>query len=116
MSSTPVPVHCRLGPERISERRACRVLSQPRNTQRYQSRRADNEPWLLHGMRLVARQRPGFGSGRFYRLLMQRGWTVNEKRVHRLWKGEHMQVPGKQHRKRRFPGGSENACVRHRAR
>ena len=41
---------------------------------------------------------------------------VNEKRVHRLWKREHMQVPRKQHRKRRFPGGSENGCVRHRAR
>ena len=41
---------------------------------------------------------------------------MNEKRVHRLWKQEHMQVPRKQHRKRRFPGGSENGCVRHRAR
>ncbi|MGI9467257.1 MAG: IS3 family transposase [Rubripirellula sp.] len=35
-------------------------------------------------MRLLARQRPRFGSGRIYRLLTQRGWTVNEKRVHRL--------------------------------
>ena len=26
-----------------------------------------------------------------------------------------MQVPRKQHRRRRFPGGSENSCVRHRA-
>jgi transposase InsO family protein len=61
-------------------------------------------------------QRPRFGSGRIYRLLTQRGWTVNEKRVHRLWKREHMQVLRKQHRKRQFPGGSENGCVRHRAR
>ena len=106
----------RLGPERVSERRACRVLGQPRNTQRYHSRRADDEPALLHEMRLLARQRPRFGSGRIYRLLTQRGWTVNEKRVHRLWKQEHMQVPRKQHRKRRFPGGSENGCVRHSAR
>ena len=106
----------RLGPERVSERRACRVLGQPRNTQRYQSRRVDDEPRLLREMRLLARQRPRFGSVRIYRLLTQRGWTVNEKRVHRLWKREHMQVPRKQHRKRRFPGGSENGCVRHRAR
>ena len=75
----------RLGPERVSERRACRVLGQPRNTQRYQSRRADDEPGLLHEMRLLARQRPRFESARIYRLLTQRGWTVNEKRVHRLW-------------------------------
>ena len=83
----------RLGPERVSERRACRVLGQPRNTQRYQSRRSDDEPRLLREMRELARQRPRFGSSRIHRLLTQRGWTVNEKRVHRLWKREHMQVP-----------------------
>ncbi|MDB4676923.1 DDE-type integrase/transposase/recombinase [bacterium] len=109
-------VRSRLGPERVSERRACRVLGQPRNTQRYQSQRVDDEPRLLRDMRLLARQRPRFGSGRIHRLLTQRRWTVNEKRVHRLWKREHMQVPRKQHRKRRFPCGSENGCVRHRAR
>ena len=109
-------VRSRLGPERVSERRACRVLGQPRNTQRYQSRRVDDEPALLHEMRSLARQRPRFGSGRIYRLLTQQGWAVNEKRGHRLWKREHMQVPRKQHRKRRFFGGSENGCVRHRAR
>ena len=86
----------RLGLERVSERRACRVLGQPRNTQRYQSRRVDDEPRLLREMRLLARQRPRFGSGRIYRLLTQRGWTVNEKRVHRLWKREPIQVPRKQ--------------------
>ena len=74
----------RLGPESVSERRACRVLGQPRNTQRYQSRRTDDEPRLLKEMRLLARQRPRFGSGRIYRWLTQRGWTVKEKRVHRL--------------------------------
>ena len=71
----PVPflrcaVRCRLGPERVSEQRACRVVGQPRNTQRYQSRRADDEPGLLHEMRVLARQRPRFGSGRIYRLLV----------------------------------------------
>ena len=85
----------RLGPGRVSERRACRVLGQPRNTQRYQSHRADDEPGLLHEMRLLARQRPRFGSGRFDRLLTQQGWSVNEKRDHRLWKREHVQVPRK---------------------
>ena len=66
-------------------------------------------------MRTLARQRPRFGAERIHQLLVQRDWKVNEKRVHRLWKREHMQVPRKQHRKRRFPGGSENSCVRHRA-
>ena len=46
---------------------------------------------------------------------MERDWQVNLKRVHRLWKRENMQVPRKQHRRRRFSGGSENSCVRRRA-
>ena len=63
-------------------------------------------------MRALARQRPRFGAGRIHGLLVKRHWHVNEKRVHRLWKRENMQVPIKQHRKRRFSGGSENSCVR----
>ena len=63
-------------------------------------------------MRALARQRPRFGAERIHGLLVKRHWHVNEKRVHRLWKRENMQVPIKQHRKRRFSGGSENSCVR----
>ena len=67
-------------------------------------------------MRELARQRPRFGSERIHRLLIERGWLVNYKRVHRLWKRENMQVPRTQHRRRRCnTGGSENSCVRHRA-
>ena len=73
------------------------------------------KPALLHEMLSLARQRPRFGSGRIYRLPTQRGWTVNVKRVYRLRKRERMQVPRKQHRERRFPGGSENGCSRYRA-
>jgi transposase InsO family protein len=50
-------VRNRLGPERVSERRACRVLGQPRNTQGYQSCRADDERGLLREMRHRARYR-----------------------------------------------------------
>ena len=108
-------VRPRLGPQRISERRACRVLGQPRSTQRYQSRRPVDEARLLQEMRTIARQRPRFGAERIHRQLVARDWQVNHKRVHRLWKREHMQVPQKQHRRRRCFGGSANSCVRHRA-
>jgi transposase InsO family protein len=91
------------------------VLGQPRSTQRYQSRRADDEDQLLKDMRVLARARPRFGAARIHRLLVKRDWTVNHKRVHRLWKQEHMQVPRKQQKKRRCLGGSANSCVRHRA-
>jgi transposase InsO family protein len=108
-------VRHRLGPDRVSERRACRVLDQPRGTQRYQARRASDEQQLLAAMRRLARKRPRFGSPRIHELLVASGWSINSKRVHRLWKQEHMQVPRKQHRRRRLPGGEENGCMRHRA-
>jgi transposase InsO family protein len=43
------------------------------------------------------------------------GWKVNFKRVHRIWKEKHMQVPQKQRKRRRLLGASANGCVRHRA-
>ena len=66
-------------------------------------------------MRRLARQRPRFGCERIFKLLLSRGWQINEKRVHRLWKQESMQVPVKQYRKRRLPGNSDNGCIRHKA-
>jgi len=67
-------------------------------------------------MRRIARRRPRWGSPRIYDALRKRGWKVNHKRIERLWREEGMQVPKKQHKKRRITlGGSENSCVRHRA-
>ena len=92
---TTTEVRRRLGPQKVSERRACRVLDQPRSTQRYPLRRVDDEPRLLREMRTLARQRPRFGAQRIVRVLVERHWQVNHKRVHRLWKRENMQVPRK---------------------
>ena len=105
----------RLGPGKVSERRACRVLGQHRNTQRYRPCRRADEERLLREMRRITRQEPRFGSQRTYRELVADGWRVNHKRIERLWRQEHMQVPRKQHRRRRLPGTSENSCIRRRA-
>jgi putative transposase len=112
---TVAGVRRRLGPDRISERRACRVLEQPRGTQRYQARRAEDEPQLLSVMRRLTGERPRFGCPRIHELLLRNGWHVNHKRIHRLWKQEQMQIPRKQQRRRRLPGSSENSCIRHRS-
>ena len=99
----------------MSERRACKVLGQPRGTQRYIQRRPADEVKLLAEMRQIAARRPRFGSPRIHDALRKRGWTVNHKRVERLWREEGMQVPKKQcKRRRRTCGGSENSCVRKR--
>jgi putative transposase len=109
-------VRRRLGPAKVSERRACQVLCQSRSTQRYVKRRATDESKLLAEMRRLARRHPRWGSPRIYEALRKRGWTVNHKRVERLWREERMQVPKKQQKKRRLTlGGSENSCVRKRA-
>ena len=109
-------VRRRLGPKKVSDRRACKVLGQPRGTQRYAKRRPVDEAKLLEKMRRIARKRPRFGSPRIHDALGKRGWSINHKRVERLWREEGMQVPKKQHKKRRSPcDGSENSCVRKRA-
>lgn len=106
-----------LGPDRVSERRACQVLGQCRATQRYARRCGADEAQLLAEMRQIARRRPRFGSPRIHDALVKRGWEVNHKRVERLWREEGMQVPRKQRKRRRLfanCGGSENSCVRRR--
>ena len=105
-----------LGPAKVSERRACRVLGQSRSTHRYVQRRPADEAKLLVEMRRIACRHPRWGSPRIHDALRKRGWSVNHKRVERLWREEGMQVPKKQQKRRRQTlGGSENSCVRKRA-
>lgn len=108
-------VRRRLGPEKASERRVCRVLGQPRATQRYASRRAEQDKELLAEMREIAAERPCWGSPQVHEALRRRGHLVNHKRVERLWQEHGMQVPKKRHKRKRLSlGGSENSCVRKR--
>ena len=110
-------VRGRLGHDRISERRACRALGQPRSTQRYRPKLPEKDRPLIEAMRRIADERLRFGCERVHPLLNKAGWPVGLDRVHRLWKQEHMQVPKKQRKRRRLPrsGGSHNSCVRHKA-
>ena len=92
------------------------MLGQPRTTQRYQPQRPGDERKLLAEMRSISHRRPRYGSPRVHRTLQATGWYVNHKRIERIWREESMQVPRKQHRRRRLPNcGSENSCVRRRA-
>lgn len=105
----------RLGPKKGSERRVCRVLGQPRSTQRYDSKRSLLDAELLAEMRGIAAERPCFGSPQVHEALRRRGLEVNHKRVERLWREHGMQVPKKRYKRKRLSlGGSENSCVRKR--
>jgi putative transposase len=98
----------------VSERRACRALRQPRQTQRYRPRTKEQERRLLERMLALVRGHPRYGYRRIWALLRRQGWRVNRKRVYRLWRREGLKVPQKA-RKKRHLGHSANGCVRRRA-
>jgi putative transposase len=99
---------------KISERRACRALGVPRSSQRYVGTEREREEELLLRVRALARENPRYGYRRIRALLKREGWSVNLKRVHRLWRREGLKVPQIQ-RKRRRLGQSENGCTRRRS-
>jgi putative transposase len=99
----------------VSQRRACRVLGQPRSTQRRAAAVRAEEARLVKRMLALAQAHPRFGYRRVGALLRREGWRVNRKRVHRLWRQQGLQVPRKQRKKRRL-GHTGNGCVRRRPR
>ena len=75
----------RLGAERVSERRACRVLGQVRSTQRRERHSPDDEArWVAEMVELATRY-GRYGYRRITAMLRWEGWKVNHKRVERLW-------------------------------
>ena len=97
----------------VSQRRACRVISQPRSTQRYHAKRRKDEVELVKQMHDIVRRQPRYGYRRIHVMLCREGWSVNHKRVLRLCRQEGLKVPQKQ-RKRRRLGHSRNGIIRYR--
>lgn len=83
----------------ISERRACRVSGVERAFVRYRSRRPDDAE-LRTRLRCLAHERRRFGYRRLHILLRREGWTVNRKRVQRLYQEERLMVRKRSGRKR----------------
>src|SRR4029079_8702615 len=99
----------------VSQRRACQGLGQPRSTQRYQLREdSQEEQRLVARMHALAAQYPRYGYRMITAKLRQEGWSVNRKRIYRLWRREGLKVPKKTVKKRRL-GHSGNSCVRRKA-
>jgi putative transposase len=68
----------------LSERRACDLAGQHRSVQRHVSRRIE-DPALIDRLGALARERPRFGYRRIGILLRREGFTVNHKRVYRIY-------------------------------
>ena len=98
----------------VSERRACRVLGQYRSTQRKVPQTPDDEVALTADMIELARQYGRYGYRRITKMLRTAGWSVNKKRVERLWRREGLKVPTKQPKRGRL-WLNDGSCIRLRA-
>jgi putative transposase len=86
----------------VSERRVCRVLRQPRSTQRYRKSIPEDEERLITRMVALASEYGRYGYRRITAMLRQEGWHVNHKRIERLWRREGLKVPAKQPKRGRL--------------
>jgi len=95
----------------VSERRACKVLSQARATQRHVRHISSEEEQLRNHIVELASHYGRYGYRRITALLRQEHWQVNHKRVERIWSEEGLKVPKRQPRRRRL-WLNDGSCTR----
>ena len=95
----------------MSERRACRVLGQHRTTQRRPAAPRGDEAALTAAIVELATQYGRYGYRRIAALLRAEGWTVNVKRVARIWRVEGLKVPKRQPKRGRL-WLNDGSCLR----
>ena len=86
----------------LSERRACRFAGQNRSTQRHCPQVAPDDAALRVRLRKLSEQRPRWGYRRAHGYLLTEGWSLNRKRVQRIWREEGLRVPAKAKKRRRL--------------
>jgi transposase InsO family protein len=96
---------------RLSERHACRLLGQPRGTQRYTAILRADEDALTGAIIGLAAQYGRYGYRRITRLLNDTGWSVGTDRVSRIWRREGLKVPKKQRPRGRL-WLNDGSCIR----
>jgi putative transposase len=96
---------------KVSQRRACKVLGQPRSTQRHRPKTPEDEERLVERIVALASQFGRYGYRRITAMLHNEGWQVNHKRVERIWRQEGLKVPAKQPKRRRL-WLMDGSCIR----
>jgi len=97
---------------RVSQRRACQVLSQARTTQRRELLPPSDEKRLIEDIVALATKYGRYGYRRITALLNnEKGWQVNHKRVERIWRREGLKVPQKQPKRGRL-WLNDGSCIR----
>ncbi|WP_298605285.1 IS3 family transposase, partial [uncultured Sphingorhabdus sp.] len=95
----------------VSERFACKVLGQHRSTQRKKPQGRPDEEALTSDIIRLASRYGRYGYRRITAMLRSEGWTVNAKRVERIWRREGLKVPQKQPKKGRL-WLNDGSCIR----
>lgn len=95
----------------LSERHACRLVSQPRGTQRYQPTQRDDEDQLTQAILALASQYGRYGVPRITALLQEAGWKAGRDRVRNIWRREGLKVPAKQKPRGRL-WLNDGSCIR----
>jgi transposase InsO family protein len=72
----------------MSERWACRLVNQPRGTQRYRPTQREDEDRLTQAIIVLAKQYGRYGYRRITALLKHAGWQVGKDRVEKIWRRE----------------------------
>ncbi|MDP1592285.1 MAG: IS3 family transposase [Prosthecobacter sp.] len=95
----------------VSERRACLVLGQARAVQRYRPQVRDDETPLTGRIVELAAVYGSYGTPMITGMLRNDGWSVNHKRVERIWRQEGLKVPKKQPKRGRL-WLNDGSCIR----
>jgi putative transposase len=95
----------------VSQRRACKVIGQPRKTQRRTFKVKDDEEALRTAIIDLALQYGRYGYRRITEMLKREGFWVNHKRVERIWREEGLKVPKRQPKRKRL-WLNDGSCIR----
>ena len=98
--------------EGIEDARLVAVATLPRQQLlRLVAAAADDEQALTEDIIALAKQHGRYGYRRVTALLCHAGWTVNHKRVERIWRREGLKVPQKQPKRSRL-WLNDGSCIR----
>jgi putative transposase len=95
----------------VSQRRTCKVIGQPRKTQRRTFKVKDDEEALRTAIIDLALQYGRYGYRRITEMLKREGLWVNHKRVERIWREEGLKVPKRQPKRKRL-WLNDGSCIR----
>jgi transposase InsO family protein len=97
----------------VSERFACMAVGQHRSTQRKKPKGRADEETLTAAIIRLASHYGRYGYRRIAVMLRSGGWTVNTKRVERIWRCEGLKVPQKRPKKG-WLWLNDGSCIRFR--